>query len=57
MEAASGVSAAVHDVRERRIVTAIVRGFATITFWSPFGTALNTLLQILTDLHWADADP
>ena len=57
MEAANGVSSAVHDVRERRIVTAIVRGFATIAFWSPFGIALNTLLLILTDLHWADAAP
>jgi hypothetical protein len=57
MEAASGVSTAVHDVRERRVVTAIVRGFATIAFWSPFGNALSTLLLILTDLHWADADP
>ena len=57
LEATSAVSHAVHDIRERRIVTAIVRGFATIAFWSPFGIALNTLLLILTDLHWADAAP
>ena len=57
LEATSAVSHAVHEIRERRIVTAIVRGFATIAFWSPFGIALNTLLLILTDLHWADAAP
>ena len=55
LESTSKVTPAVHDIRERRIVTAIVRGFATIAFWSPFGIALNTLLLILTDLHWADA--
>ena len=57
MEAAQAVSPHVHAIRERRIVTAITRGFATIAFWSPFGIALNTLLLILTDLHWADAAP
>lgn len=57
LETVSAVSPAVHDVRERRIVTAIVRGFATIAFWSPFGIALNTLLLIFTDVHWRDAAP
>ncbi|MCF7697815.1 hypothetical protein [Loktanella sp. M215] len=57
LESQSAVSPAVHDVRERRIVTAIVRGFATIAFWSPFGIALNTLLLIFTEVHWRDAAP
>ncbi|MFZ3582464.1 hypothetical protein ACOI1H_09880 [Loktanella sp. DJP18] len=57
LETTHAVSSAVHDIRERRIVTAIVRGFSTIAFWSPFGIALNTLLLILNDLHWADVAP
>ncbi len=57
LEAKSHVSAEVHAIRERRIVTAIVRGFATIAFWSPFGIALNTLLLIFTDVHWRDVAP
>ncbi len=57
LEAQSHVSDEVHAIRERRIVTAIVRGFATIAFWSPFGIALNTLLLIFPDVHWRDAAP
>ncbi len=57
LEAQSHVSEEVHAIRERRIVTAIVRGFATIAFWSPFGIALNTLLLIFTEVHWRDAAP
>lgn len=56
-EAARPVSAQVHAIRERRIVAAIMRGFATIAFWSPFGVALNTLLLIFSDLHWAEFAP
>ncbi len=57
LEQTSEVSPHVHDIRERRIVTAIVRGFATIAFWSPFGIALNMLLLVFTDVHWRDAAP
>lgn len=57
LEATSHVSPEVHAIRERRIVTAIVRGFATIAFWSPFGIALNTLLLIFPAVHWRDAAP
>lgn len=56
-EIASPVSPQVHAIRERRIVAAIMRGFATIAFWSPFGVALNTLLLIFTDLHWTEFVP
>lgn len=57
LEATNHVSAEVHALRERRIVSATVRGFATIAFWSPFGIALNTLLLIFTDVHWRDIAP
>ncbi|KAF0674609.1 hypothetical protein [Profundibacterium mesophilum] len=56
-EAAHPVSAQVHALRQRRIVTAVMRGFATIAFWSPFGIALNTLLLIFPAVHWSDVAP
>lgn len=56
-EQSHAVSAQVHQIRERRIVSAIVRGFATIAFWSPFGIALNTLLLIFPNVHWRDFAP
>jgi len=51
------MSDAVFQLRERRIVSAIMRGFGTIAFWTPFGVALNSMLLVFTDLHWADVAP
>ncbi|MGB3555947.1 MAG: hypothetical protein WBA25_15065 [Jannaschia sp.] len=56
-ESLRAVTVQVHELRERRIISAILRGFATIALWSPFGVALNTLLLIYTDLHWGEFAP
>jgi len=53
----ASMSEAVFQLRERRIVSAIMRGFGTIAFWTPFGVALNSMLLVFTDLHWADVAP
>lgn len=44
-------------VQERRIATAIMRGFAAAMIWSPVGIALNILLPILPGLSWIDYLP
>lgn len=51
------MSTRVFLLRQRRIVSAIMRGFATIAFWTPFGIALNSLLLVFSDLHWIDVAP
>ena len=58
LETVSAVSPAVHDVRERRIVTAIVPGLChhrllVALRHRPEGT----LLLIFTEVHWRDAAP
>ncbi len=47
----------VFQLRQRRIVSAIMRGFSTIAFWTPFGIALNSLLLVFSDLHWIEVAP
>ncbi len=51
------MSPLVFQLRQRRIVSAIMRGFSTIAFWTPFGIALNSLLLVFPDLHWIDVAP
>ncbi|ASJ73266.1 hypothetical protein [Granulosicoccus antarcticus] len=51
------LSPLVFQLRQRRIVSAIMRGFSTIAFWTPFGIALNSLLLVFPDLHWIDVAP
>ncbi|MGX1100114.1 hypothetical protein [Amorphus sp. MBR-141] len=54
---ASNTSPAVAAIQERRITTAVVRGFAATMMWSPVGIALNILLPILPGLSWVDYLP
>lgn len=54
---ASNAAPAVAAIQERRITTAVVRGFAATMMWSPVGIALNILLPILPGLSWVDYLP
>ena len=45
------------DWRERRMTSAIVRGFAAVVFWSPLGVAMNLILASIPDIGWADVAP
>lgn len=54
---ASNAPPAIAAIQERRIATAIMRGFAATMMWSPVGIALNILLPILPDLSWIDYLP
>jgi hypothetical protein len=56
LEAAGGEQRIV-DWRERRMTSAIQRGFAAIVFWSPLGVAFNMLLTSIQGLVWADVAP
>lgn len=49
--------ARVHDIRERRMVTAVMRGFITMPLWSPTSIALIAILQSNPALHWIDVAP
>lgn len=53
----SSMSEYVFRLRQRRIVSAIMRGFSTIALWTPFGIGLNSMLLVFTDLHWIDIAP
>lgn len=55
--AAAGGEQRVVDWRERRMTSAILRGFAGIVFWSPLGVAFNMLLASIQGLAWADVAP
>jgi hypothetical protein len=54
---ASTAPPAVATIQERRITTAVLRGFAATMMWSPVGIALNILLPILPGLSWVDYLP
>ncbi|MGX1308193.1 hypothetical protein AB7M35_002951 [Amorphus suaedae] len=54
---ASNAPPEVDAIQERRITTAVVRGFAATMMWSPVGIALNILLPILPGLSWVDYLP
>lgn len=45
------------EIRERRMTTAVMRGFAAIAFWSPLGVAVNLLLASMPDVAWLDVAP
>jgi hypothetical protein len=55
--AAAGGDPRIVAWRERRMTTAIQRGFAAIVFWSPLGVALNLLLASIPGLVWIDIAP
>lgn len=56
LEAAGGQSW-VQELREKRMVVAVMRGFSCIALWSPLGVALNLLLASMPGLAWADVAP
>ena len=49
--------ARIHDIREKRMVTAVMRGFITMPLWSPTSIALIAILQGTPSLHWIDIAP
>lgn len=55
--AASGGEAWVRELREKRMVVAIMRGFSCIALWSPLGVAMNLLIASTPGLAWADVAP
>lgn len=42
----------VYAARKRRMVSACMRGFSTVAFWTPFGVALNLLILTIPGLEW-----
>jgi hypothetical protein len=54
---AAGGAAWVQDLREKRMVVAIMRGFSCIALWSPLGVAMNLLIASTPGLAWADVAP
>lgn len=56
LEAAGGEQRIV-DIRERRMASAIGRGFAAIVFWSPLGVAFNLVLASIPGLTWIEVAP
>ena len=49
--------ARIRDIREKRMVTAVMRGFITMPLWSPTSIALIAILQGTPSLHWIDVAP
>jgi len=47
----------VQELRERRMVVAVMRGFSCIALWSPLGVALNLLLASMPGLTWSEVAP
>ena len=43
----------VYAARKRRMVSACMRGFSSIAFWTPFGIALNLMVLTIPGLEWA----
>jgi hypothetical protein len=56
LASAGGVSW-VQELREKRMVVAIMRGFSCIALWSPLGVAMNLLIASMPGLAWADVAP
>ncbi|MGC8203168.1 hypothetical protein ACP2AV_10725 [Aliiroseovarius sp. PTFE2010] len=47
----------VYQARKRRMVSACMRGFSSIAFWTPFGIALNLMILTIPGLEWAHLAP
>lgn len=47
----------VAEIQSRRSTNAIMRGFGSTLFWSPFGIALNLLLPLTHETEWIDFAP
>lgn len=45
------------DIKERRVVNAVLCGFGATIMWSPVGIALNLLLPLMPDFDWIDYAP
>jgi hypothetical protein len=55
--AAAGGSLVVREVRERRMVLALLRGFSVTTLASPLSISLAVMLTALPSLHWTSMLP
>jgi hypothetical protein len=55
--ASAGGEGWVQELREKRMVVAIMRGFSCIALWSPLGVAMNLLIASMPRLAWADVAP
>jgi len=53
----AGDNQRVVDIRERRMTTAVARGFASIVFWSPLGIALNLVIATIPGMEWRQIGP
>lgn len=49
---AAGGDARIVAIRQRRMMTAIVRGFAIMTVWSPLSVSFTVMQSTLPGLHW-----
>ncbi|PYC48427.1 hypothetical protein DI396_05465 [Litorivita pollutaquae] len=47
----------VYAARKRRMVSACMRGFSSIAFWTPFGISLNLMVLTIPGLEWAILAP
>lgn len=56
LESAGGV-AHVQELRERRMVTAVLRGFCSMALWSPLSIMLALLTASMPALRWSDFAP
>jgi hypothetical protein len=45
------------EIKERRVVNAVLCGFGATIMWSPVGIALNLLLPLMPDFDWIDYAP
>lgn len=55
--AAAGGDPRIVHWRERRMTSAVMRGFSAVVFWSPLGISLNLLLTLLPDVRWVEILP
>lgn len=55
--AAAGGDPQVVAIRERRMLTALLRGFGTTLLWSPMGVGVAYTLSIVPTLTWFDVAP
>ncbi|WP_096700275.1 hypothetical protein [Magnetospirillum sp. 15-1] len=49
---AAGGDETVKDIRKRRMMTAVLRGFAMMTVWSPLAVSFTVIQQVVPDLVW-----
>ncbi len=55
--ASAGGNAQIRDIRERRMVLALLRGFSITPLASPLSISLAVLLTALPELHWSSMLP